>query len=80
MYKTFNSRLRYEETRLKELSQKLGMESQVIFTGRISDMHNYYSAFDIFILPTLEGLGITVMEAMYFGLPVISSVGRIQNW
>lgn len=68
-----------EETRLKELSQKLGMESQVIFTGRISDMHNYYSAFDIFILPTLtEGLGITVMEAMYFGLPVIaSSVGGI---
>ncbi len=71
-----------EESRLKELALKLGIETQVIFTGRVSNIENYYSAFDIFVLPTLtEGLGLTVLEAMSFGLPVIAtSVGGIPEW
>ena len=71
-----------QESGLKELARILGVEAQVVFTGRGSDMHNYYAAFDIFVLPTLtEGLGITVLEAMSFGLPVIaSSVGGIPEF
>ena len=71
-----------EERNLKELAQTLGIGAQVIFTGRVCDMQNYYSAFDIFVLPTLtEGLGITVLEAMSCGLPVIAtSVGGIPEF
>ena len=71
-----------EESRLKKLALKLGIGSQVIFVGRVLDMENYYSAFDIFVLPTLtEGQGITVLEAMSFELPVITtSVGGITEF
>jgi glycosyltransferase involved in cell wall biosynthesis len=68
-----------EEARLKHEAERLKIADRVIFTGQVSNMQDYYSAFDIFILPTLsEGLGITVLEAMSFGLPVIAAaVGGI---
>ncbi|HHU49537.1 MAG: glycosyltransferase family 4 protein [Caldicoprobacterales bacterium] len=71
-----------EEKKLKELVQTMGIGARVVFTGRVSDMENYYSAFDIFVLPTLsEGLGITVLEAMSFGLPVVATkTGGIPEW
>jgi len=63
-----------EESRLKRLAVELEIDSKVIFTGEVSDIQDYYSAFDIFVLPTLsEGLGITILEAMSFGLPVLAS-------
>ena len=68
-----------EENRLKDMAQGLDIAGRVIFAGQISNMRDYYSAFDLFLLPTLsEGLGITILEAMSFGLPVIASaVGGI---
>ncbi len=63
-----------DEGRLREITNALGLSGRVIFTGQVSSMNEYYKAFDIFILPSLsEGMGISVLEAMYFGLPVIAT-------
>lgn len=53
----------------------------VLFTGVQSDMPSYYSAFDIFILPSFtEGLPMVILEAMASGLPVVASgVGSIPD-
>ncbi len=63
-----------EETRLRILAEQNGISEHVRFAGHVSNMHDYYSAFDMFILPTMtEGLGITILEAMSFGLPIIAT-------
>ncbi|MBN1292795.1 MAG: glycosyltransferase, partial [Candidatus Latescibacteria bacterium] len=46
----------------------------VIFTGRISDIHLYLSAVDIFVMPSdFEGMPNAMMEAMSYGLPCVST-------
>lgn len=59
---------------LEILVKKLGLESDVIFTGPTPDVGEYLNAFDIYVNPTLdEGFGIAVVEAMLSKLPVILS-------
>ena len=51
-----------------------GIAESIIFTGVRTDADKLYSAFDIFILPSLyEGLPVVAMEACASGLPVILS-------
>lgn len=46
-----------------------GIESQVTFTGNVSNVNEYYQAFDIFVMPSLyEGLPVTGVEAQTSGL------------
>ncbi len=56
-------------------------EDYIHFVGVQSDMPAYYSAFDIFILPSYtEGLPMVVLEAMASSLPVVASkVGSIPD-
>lgn len=52
------------------------VNSQVVFTGRISDseLKNYYKQAKLFLFPsTYEGFGLPILEAMKFKLPIISS-------
>ncbi len=60
----------------RPLVRQLGLENQVIITGRISEEEKgaLYSAASAFVFPSLyEGFGIPVLEAMACGTPVITS-------
>ena len=55
-----------------------GLEN-VVFTGRRSDVERFYAAFDAMLLPSaMEGMPLTVLEAMASGTPVVAAkVGAI---
>src|SRR5690606_25842365 len=71
-----------EVTRLYKLAKKLKVSDQVTFAGRKdrNKLKFYYSAADIFITtPWYEPFGITPLEAMACGTPVIgSNVGGLK--
>jgi UDP-glucose:(heptosyl)LPS alpha-1,3-glucosyltransferase len=53
---------------------RLGMTNRVRFTGPAGDVASYYSAADVFALPTqYEPWGLVIVEAMACGLPVLTS-------
>jgi glycosyltransferase involved in cell wall biosynthesis len=62
---------------LKRLSKKEGVDSNIVFTGKVnrSELTDYYNIADIFAFPTLrgEGLPYVLIEAMSCGLCVVSS-------
>lgn len=60
----------------RALARDLGVESHVVFTGRLPfvELIQAYRSSDLFVLPSLsEGLPTSILEAMYFGLPVVST-------
>lgn len=57
---------------LQTQTVKLGLGVNVSFLGFISDVQKFLSQIDIFVLSSLyEGLGISVLEAMAAGKPVV---------
>jgi D-inositol-3-phosphate glycosyltransferase len=71
-----------EMVRLRELADAEGVADRVIFIGRRNreNLKYYYSAADIFVsTPWYEPFGITPIEAMACGTPVVgSNVGGIK--
>lgn len=56
----------------QELYDWAKKNKNIIFTGRVNDVEKYYSAMDIFVLPSYrEGFGSVVVEAEAMGVPVI---------
>jgi len=56
------------------LIKKYGLADNFIFTGKVSDIENYYLASDMLVFPTsYEPFGLVVTEAMAVGLPAIVS-------
>lgn len=50
----------------------LQLENHVKFLGQVTDINQYYSVFDLFILPSLyEGLPVVGIEAQAAGLPCL---------
>ena len=65
-----------DEHMLRKLAADLGVTERVHFLGHVghSDMPKYLKACDIFIRPSRsEGMGISFVEAMAAGLPVIAT-------
>jgi len=62
---------------LADRAQKLKLRDHVRFAGFIpdTDLPAYYSAADLFVLPTaaLEGFGLVTVEAMACGTPVVGT-------
>lgn len=59
---------------LESLVSQYGMTENVIFEGSRSDVQNYYSAATVYVHGSaMEGLPGVFLEAMHFGLPVVST-------
>lgn len=59
---------------LEALVAEVGMTDQVIFEGTRPDVQNYYTAASVYVHGSpLEGLPTVFLEAMHFGLPVVST-------
>ena len=69
------------EDELKEIISSLGISKSVTFTGGVNNGPEYFNAADIFTSPAeYEAFGITVIEAMSSGLPVVvTSVGGMKE-
>jgi len=64
---------------LTNLVKKLNIEDRVVFAGTIENVLPAMKTFNLFVLPSLsEAFGITLLEAMKVGVPIVASkVGGI---
>lgn len=66
------------EAKVKSRVQELGLSDQFVFTGALDDEKKWetYGRADLFVLPTYsENFGIVVAEALWAGVPVITTQG-----
>lgn len=69
-----------QEDQLKTISKRLKLENKLIFIDQTTDIYSYYSLFDCFIINSKsEGLSIALLEALSFGLPVISTAENLKH-
>ncbi len=58
--------------RYEALAQQLGVAEAIEFAGHQQDIGRFYRAMDVSVLTSLsEGLSITLLESMAYGLPVV---------
>lgn len=60
----------------RQLTTEMQINDHVIFTGRLTEeeLVETYRCADLFVLPSLsEGVPTTILEAMYFGVPVVAT-------
>lgn len=69
------------ENELREYVKVNGLETYVLFTGSIQNVHEYLQTSDLFVFPTEnDAFPSSIVEAMACGLPVITTpVGAIKN-
>lgn len=62
---------------IKEIFKRK-LQENVVLIDTCRNVHEYYSAFDVFLLPSLyEGFGLVAVEAQYSGVHVIASKNRV---
>lgn len=76
VYTLFDDAEREYEARVKSRVLGLGLADSFLFTGSLSDVDKWsaYRRANCFVLPThTENFGIVIAEALYAGLPVITT-------
>jgi mannosyltransferase len=62
------------EQALKTRVANAGLTDRFIFAGEHTDIHRWYQAMDVFVAPQRwEGFGLTPLEAMASGVPVVAT-------
>jgi mannosyltransferase len=62
------------ENELKDRVNKAGLTDRILFVGEHTNINEWYSALDLYIAPQRwEGFGLTPLEAMATGVPVIAT-------
>jgi glycosyltransferase involved in cell wall biosynthesis len=57
-----------------ELRKAAGNGGAIHFAGQVENVGDYLAAFDLFAFPSIrEGIGSTLLDAMDYGLPIVSS-------
>lgn len=74
-----------DETRLKQLADSLGVSSNVLFVGHLSqkELQEFYESIDLFLMASspAETFGKVGVEAMSTGTPVLApDIGGISDW
>ena len=60
--------------RVRQIANDLGVSDRVRMLEPIQHIGNFLNAIDVFAtVPSSEGFGLSVVEAMHFGLPVVST-------
>ena len=63
-----------ERSRIENLCRELGVCANVHFLGKLKSVEQVYSVADLFLLPSeTESFGLSALEALTSGVPVISS-------
>lgn len=63
-----------DESKLRDITKELGICDRVIFAGFQADPAPFYATADLFVLSSdYEGFGNVIVEALSFGLPVVST-------
>ncbi|MFH0804141.1 MAG: glycosyltransferase [Candidatus Zambryskibacteria bacterium] len=63
-----------QKNNLENVAKNMGISEKIIFAGWQNNLAPYYKMADIFVSASLyEGYGISIMEAAYFGKPLILS-------
>jgi glycosyltransferase involved in cell wall biosynthesis len=61
-----------ERQQLEQLIKRLGLKDRVELLGQVDDTRKLFGNWDIYVQPSLsEGFGLTVVEAMLAGKPVV---------
>jgi len=62
------------ENELKDKVRAAGLEQRILFVGEHTNINEWYRALDLFIAPQRwEGFGLTPLEAMATGVPVVAT-------
>ena len=87
VYTCFDEVEKEYEAQVKARVRELGLEGDFIFTGALVDERKWeaYRRADLFVLPThTENFGIVIAEALWAGLPVITTTGapwgELETW
>lgn len=63
-----------ERHKYENMISELSLSDDVILVGAKEDAARYMKAFDLFMLPSkFEGLSITLIEALFAGIPILTS-------
>ena len=70
-----------DKQKLLQLVQARQLQQKVIFTGAQSNVRDYYSLFDVFVMTSIaEGIPMTLLESMSMKVPhLVTSVGGIKE-